>query len=446
VHVEQTRRGERPTWKVAADTVAAIPDLYAEFGYGPLGEWLPPVFFELQVLDVQLWQWIALLVLAAVALPLSWVAVWLIVLLTRPLVRRTRHLGDDWTREVAEQPLRLILAVSIFTGPAYLIGLSIPAQRFFAAVEKATIVIGIAWLIARAIDLGARMLTRQLGANGRAPAVSFVPLGQRALKGLLAGLALLAVLQNFGVNVTGILAGLGIGGLAVALAAQKTVENLFGGVMLFFDQPVRVGDFCRFGSQLGTVEYIGMRSTQVRTLDRTVVSVPNAEFAQMQLENFGKRDRIRFIHTIGLRYETTPDQLRHVLVELKRLLARHPKIDPDPARPRFVSFGAHSLDIEVFAYVLTSDINEYLAIQEDLLLRIMELVAASGTGFAFPSQTIYTAADTGLDGDRTRTAEERVHKWREENALPLPTFPPAELVKIARTLDYPAKGSATAQR
>ena len=162
----------------------------------------------------------------------------------------------------------------------------------------------------------------------------------------------------------------------------------------------------------------------------------------MQLENYTRRDRIWFHHTIGLRYETTPDQLRYVLVELKKLLVAHPKVHPDPARPRFVGFGAYALDIEIFAYIRTGDYNEFLAIQEDLLLRIMDVVAASGSGFAFPSQTIYTGADTGLDAEKTRAAETQVHTWREANALGLPHFRAEQLAALASTLDYPPRGSA----
>ena len=152
----------------------------------------------------------------------------------------------------------------------------------------------------------------------------------------------------------------------MALAAQKTVEHLFGGLTLIADQPVKVGDFCRFGDQVGTVERIGLRSTRVRTLDRTVVSVPNGDFAKLRLENFAERDRIWLRVMLGLRYETTPDQLRHVLVDLHELLYAHPRIDPDPARVRFVGFGAYTLDVEIYAYVRTADYNEFLAVREDL--------------------------------------------------------------------------------
>jgi MscS family membrane protein len=143
--------------------------------------------------------------------------------------------------------------------------------------------------------------------------------GRRTIKVVVALIAVLALFQNFGFNVTGLVAGLGLGGLAVALAAQETVKNFFGGVALIADQPVRVGDFCRFGDKMGTVEDISLWSTRVRTLERTVVSIPNGQFVGLQLENFTRRDRMWLHTTMGLHYETTPDQLRHVLGEIRAL-------------------------------------------------------------------------------------------------------------------------------
>ena len=239
--------------------------------------------------------------------------------------------------------------------------------------------------------------------------------------------------QNLGYEITAVLAGLGVGGLAVALAAQKTLENLFGGVTLIADQPVRVGDFCRFGDRVGTVEEIGLRSTRVRTLDRTVVTIPNGQFAALALENYARRDRIWLRAKLGLRYETTPDQLRFVLVEIRKLLYAHPSVTPDPARIRFVGFGDFSLDLEVFAYVRTTDYDEFLAVREDVYLRIMDVVAGSGTGFAFPSQTAYLAHDTGPDEKKLRAAEDRVRAWRERGELWLPQFPEHAIEELRGT-------------
>ena len=185
-----------------------------------------------------------------------------------------------------------------------------------------------------------------------------------------------------------------------------------------------------------------MRSTRVRTLDRTVVTVPNAEFSSLQLENFTRRDKIWYHPRIGLLCETTPDQLRYVLVEIRKMLYAHPRVDEDPARARFVNFGSSPLDIDIFAYVLATDYGDYLEVAEDLNLRIMDIVKESGTSFASPSTTAYLAKDGGVDAEKTRAAEETVRGWRERGELFLPGFPREKIEELDDTLDYPNRGSA----
>ena len=263
------------------------------------------------------------------------------------------------------------------------------------------------------------------------------------MKILIATFAGGAVLHSFGVNVITVLAGPGVGGITVALAAQKTLENFIGGITLYADQPVRVGEFCRFGGTLGTVEEVGLRSTRVRTLDRTVVTIPNSEFSNQQIENFARRDRVWYHPTIHLRYETTQDQIRYVLVEVHRMLYAHPKVDSASARIRFVGFGHSSLDLEVFSYVTVIDYEEYIEVAEDLNLRIMDIVTAAGSSFALPSQTTYLEEGRGLDLDRARGVEVQVQEWRERGELWLPSFPQEKIAEINYTLDYPVGGSAT---
>ncbi|GIW42576.1 MAG: hypothetical protein KatS3mg076_3153 [Candidatus Binatia bacterium] len=429
-------------WRISSATVAQIPTLYEAFGYGKLGEILPPLFFEFRLAEVQLWQWIALLGLVVLSAVFSWILTVAVFRLLQTIVARSKTEIDDRLLALAASPFRLLVAVALFALGTAPLGLALPVERTLGGLEKALAIVAVTWLLARLVDLLAQAAQDRLTARGQTLALSVLPLGRRVVKVLVVFLALLAALQNFGINVTGVLAGLGIGGLAVALAAQKTVENVFGGLTLILDQPVRVGDFCRFGDRVGTVEDVGLRSTRIRTLDRTVVTIPNADFSGMQLENFARRDRIWYHPKIGLRYETSPDQLRYVLVEIKKMLVAHPKVEKDPARIRFVGFGACSLDLEIFAYIRTNDYNEFLAIQEDLNLRIMDIVAASGTGFAFPSQTAYLATDSGLDVERTERAVRQVREWKARKALALPNLPPEELARLADTLDYPPEGSA----
>jgi MscS family membrane protein len=428
-------------WRFASSTVARIPALYDEFGYGRLGELLPGFFFQEQFLEVQLWQWLGLIALILTAWIGSWIAARAVLALVRPLTLRSRTAIDDRLIEGAIGPLRLGLAAMIFSGSSYALGLSVPAQLVVNGSARTGVVVAVTWFALRAIDLISALVLSRMNESGQRAALQFVPLGRKTVKVAVVVLAALATLQSFGFDVTALIAGLGIGGLAVALALQKTLENLFGGATILADRPVRVGDFCRFGDKVGIVEEIGIRSTRIRTLDRTLVTVPNSEFAGMQLENFAPRDKIWYHPTIGLRYETTPEQLRYVLVEVRKMLYAHPMVDSDGARIRFTSFGAYSLDLEIFSYVKVTDFGEFLEVAEDLNLRVMDIVAAAGTGFAFPSSTTYLAQDEGVDRERASAAEAAVAAWRERGALFLPRFPDREIAELAGTLDYPPAGS-----
>ncbi len=250
--------------------------------------------------------------------------------------------------------------------------------------------------------------------------------------------------NQLGVPLLPLVASLGVGGIAVALAARPTLENLIGGVILYTDRPVRVGDFCSFGDNKGHIERIGVRSTQIRALDRTVITVPNAAFADMQIINWARCDRMLILATIGLRYETKPEQLRYVLAKLREMFLAHPEIDNDTRRIRFLGYGSSSLEVQIRVYALTRDWNEYFAIQEDVMLRVGEIVEQAGTGFAFPSQTLYVRRDDGLDKERSDAAMHQVQSWRSAGQLPFPHMARSHRERLADTLDYPPRGSPDA--
>jgi MscS family membrane protein len=259
----------------------------------------------------------------------------------------------------------------------------------------------------------------------------------------LVGVAIVLALggQAIGLPVLSVLAGLGIGGLAVALAVRPTLENLIGGVILYVDRPVTVGDFCSFGDQMGTVQSVGIRSTKLRALDRTLISVPNAQFADMQIVNWAECDEMLIEETLGLRYETTADQLRYVLAQLRRMLHAHPRINSETVRVRFWGYGASEIKVNVRVYAATREWNDFFAIREDVFFRVLEIVRASGTDFALQSQTLYLGRDPGVDVAKGHKAEETVEAWRRRRALPFPRLRPEELERIDGTLDYPPRGS-----
>lgn len=433
-----------PIWKVAAGTAARIPGLYAEFGHGPVGEFLPPMFVEVRLLEIALWQWIALLCLMPASLLLARILVGWALWLIRGLATRARFPLALRIAQGVAAPTRLLIAVALFHVTRRALSLALAVHPAFATVEEIVAVVAVTWLLLSIVAVGGGSVRDDWQGQHEAK-IAVADLAQRALTLLVALLGFFALLEVLGVHVTALIAGLGVGGIALALAAQKTVEHLFGGASLVADQPVQVGDFCRFGNQIGTVELIGLRSTRVRTLARTIVSIPNGEFASMQIENFAKRDRIWLQTTVRLRYDTTSDQVRHVLVRVRELLCAHPMIHPDPARVRLVDLGPYALELEIFAYVRTRDYNEFLAVREDIYLRIMDIVAESATGFALPSQTIYRGSD-GLDPARARAVEAEVRRWRAEGTLPMPDSPPERLAELRDTLDYPPNGSPAQQR
>jgi MscS family membrane protein len=395
-------------------------------------------------LGEELWAWSELVLVALAAFVAAWLVSWPLLRLARKFAARSDTQADDRLVDNLAMPTRLLIALGLFTFAFRTLGLGV--HTLVAPLSLGFTVVLVTWLVLRVVDFLGVLLLDKLEETGNRAAVAIVPLGRRVAKAFLLAIAGVVLLQNLGFNVTGLIAGLGVGGLAVALAAQKTIANLFGGVSLITDQPVRVGDFCRFADgKVGTVEEIGLRSTRIRTLDRTLVSIPNSDFSEFQLENFAVRDRMRLFAMLGLRYETSPDQLRHVLAGLRKLLAAHPKVTESPARVRFVNFGAHSLDLEVFAYVQATDWDEFLEVREDLFLRMMDVVRESGTGFAFPSQTLYLGRDGGLDEELTEKAEQTVRGWRERNELPFPRFSEEFVAEVDGTLDWPPRGSATAE-
>ena len=298
------------------------------------------------------------------------------------------------------------------------------------------------WLIIALGDVIADAIISSPRIQPRSVDASLITITSRVVSIGIAFWVILEGTDRLGFSLVPLLAGLGVGGLAVALAVRPTIENLIGGFILYMDKPVRVGDRCMFGGQEGFVEEIGLRSTRIRTLKDTLVSVPNAEFSQLQLENISIRKMTLYQTVLGLRYETTAEQLRYVLARLREMFVGHPMVAPRRLRVRFLRFGDYSLDLEIFAYLRTNDFDEYWAMREDINLRIMDIVKEAGTSFAFPSSTSYLTKDTGLDNELSRQAETWVVDWRAKDALPFPDLDDAQRAALEDRLDYPPKGSS----
>ena len=290
-------------------------------------------------------------------------------------------------------PAQLYLALWSFMFFSREAVISLVVRQRFSNLTVIVGLVAILLLIWQLIDVIGIITERRMTRYRNQSAVSAILFLRRALKIALVVVGVIMILDTLGFDVTTGIAALGIGGIALALGTQKTVENFVGSVTLIADQPVRVGDFCKIGEITGTIERIGMRATQVRTNARTVVTIPNGELSSLKIENYAYRERFWFHPIFFLRVDTTPDQIRQLITDLRRVLLTHPRVNSDPARVRFIEVGLNGVKIEVFAYIDTAEMNVFLEIQEELLLQMMDVVTSSGTSFSLPSQTIYFAKD-----------------------------------------------------
>jgi MscS family membrane protein len=437
ITLERVQRGTDPhVWLFSSETLRHLPEVHRDLEYDRVEHYIPKYLKDTRLFNYPLWRWIAI----ALLFLLAWFITWVIILGHRLVYRQ-------FTRSKKKQDVKRfkgpigVLALALSSYIASLLSHFLLTRLFFIRVSETLVIIGITWLCLFFVDPISDRILRRKDITQSSGKIAIARLLNKTIKALIIIAGATFLFYMAGLNLTAVLTGLGVGGIAVAFAAQKTLENLFGGVMIISDQPIRVGDFCKAGEFQGTVEDIGLRSTRLRTLNRTVVSVPNGQLATMSLENFTLRDKILFHHKIQLRYETSADQLRYVIAEIRRTLYEHPKVETATARVRFVGFRDSALELEVFGYVMETEYTDFLAIQEDLLLRIMDVVEKSGTAFAFPSQTTYFARDVGLNTEKSKDAIEKVSAWREQGELPFPDFMPEDISKFENKLEYPEPGS-----
>ena len=432
VLLQRVPRGDGiPIWKFSARTVANIPALYSSHGYGPFGEELAQRFPSAPFLGLELWQWIYLLLIASAAMAISFPILRLVSWLIR---RRDFPLAEVIARFV-NGPLHLVLVVLIARSNIDIIHPSLEARSLFEGRTLLTVVT--VWAIIRLANLLRDYWSFRLRQLDREHATALLRHTITTFNIVVVIVAVLVWLDNVGFSVITILAGLGIGGLAIALATQKTIEQFIGAVTLYLSAPVRVGDFCRFGDKIGTVEEIGLRATKVRTLEQTLIAIPNDSFAGMQLENFAGRRRFRFAPRIRLRVDTSADQIRFIVLELQKLLHAHPKVVETPLRVRFVGFGVDSLDIDVHSYIDTSEFDEYLAVAEDLNLRIMDILHAAGAEITLPARIEYQDDIRKPDSAARQKVEQRVAEWKDKGTLGQ-DLTAEQIAEIRNTIPYPA--------
>jgi len=364
-------------WKLSNRSVALIPELYDEYSY-PAGVetirgWFPE---DASFLGLEVFKIFILVVLAL----LCWPVFHLIgVLLTR-LFSSPENPTYPLLRKVMTRPIVAVAILLVGEVALERLGVSAVAEEVMKAQTLNTIVL--IWALWSIINLVKKHKQEKLTKLGRPGAARLMQPMTTFAKLLILLLGSLFWLSNMGVNISTVLAGLGVGGM--------------GALTLFTQAPIRVGDLCVYGTIKGHVEDIGLRSTLIRTLSNTLVHIPNARIAIMEIENLSAREKIRYWPTLRLRYDTTAEQLRTVLSNIVAMLEQHERVHDDPIRVRFAEFDEDAILIKIHSFMKTTVFAESLEIGEDLNFRVMEIVQDSGAKFALPGKSIYCGPSTGL--------------------------------------------------
>ncbi|NPA17250.1 mechanosensitive ion channel family protein [Persephonella sp.] len=339
------------------------------------------------VLGTPLYKWAIALIIFLLFLFFRKIFSAVIVNSIRVVVSRTKTTVDDKVLKVIESPLRFLFIV-IGLWIVFDI-LNIQADIVQHTVRSLFIIL-VFWIFYNGVNVFTEdvyKFTQKFGKDLAREVGSFLI---KATKSFIIILAALAVLQEWGINVTALIASLGIGGLAIALAAKDTAANLFGGLTILADKSLKIGEWVKVGSVEGIVEDLGMRTTKIRTFEKSLVTVPNQYIANNPIENFSRRDVRRIKMTIGIVYDTPSDTVRKIVKDIKDMLLNHPGIAKDQTLLVFFDkFSDSSLDIFIYTFTNTANWEEYMAIKEDVNLKIMEIVEKNGSSFAYPSQSIY---------------------------------------------------------
>lgn len=384
-----------PIWLFSRTTLEAIPEIYEETHQVSIEDVFPAALVNNYLLGVPAYEWLFVFV----GLPLVYFATGLLNRLLVPIVgwafRRFLRQVSQTPKQVLPHPIRLLIVAGCIRWLLSAVGLSLIARQFWSTLATLISICASVWLLIFVNRRSERYVRFRSHNRNSSGAASVQRLLRRSIDLILVFAGFLVVLRHFGISPTAALAGLGVGGIAIALAAQKTLENVVGGISLILDEAVRVGDVLKVGEITGTVDDIGLRSIRIRTLDRTMLVIPNGQLANMNLEIISCRDKFWFHPIIAVRYETTPAQISLMTESVRNLLITSPYIDRDTVRVRFLQMASFSLNIEVFAYVFAIDWNQFLRMQEELLHGIMAIAQQAGVQFAFPSQTTYLVTDPG---------------------------------------------------
>jgi len=384
-------------WLISWQTLEQVPEVYDSLRFPQVEKQLPRVLVKTRALEMPLWQWIVIVLSAPLALGIGWLLA-LLAWSFRQRIRRVRGLAllpASGRRRFG--PGTLLIATIVHYNFVHLIGTSLLYRLYYQRFILVLLGIALYWAVTRITYWISCIIWNDLTERNLIAQRSLISLARRALDvGIFFAIGL-SVLAKLEVNVSAALAGLGIGGLAIGFGAQKTFENLLGGISILTDKAIVVGDPCKIGDQRGMVEDIGLRSTKLRTEERTLVSIPNGTVATATLENFRWRDKILCRQSVRLRYDLSADHLRFVLEQLREVLAHHPRVDQETGRVRVLKLGEYAIEVEIYAYILVPTYAEYLGVQEELILQVMDTLERTGAAVALSSHSMVISGDQWVD-------------------------------------------------
>jgi MscS family membrane protein len=403
----------RKLWYFSRASLEHVPEIYDSLTFPELEKKIPETLVTHRLLSMPLWQWVAILLFIPIALVLGRLITLVCVFLLNRW-RKTRGKSELIPlRFFAMDPITLTLAILFHYAFVSYIGTSLIYRLYYRHIVWIFLAISFYWIVTRMTRAIAYRVGLSLTSRGRLAERSIVSLIRRFTEVTVFLLVGLLILRNLGVDVTTALAGVGIGGLALGLGAQKTFENMFGGISILFDKVIQIGDNCRVNNQTGVVEDIGLRSTRLRTPERTLLAIPNGTMATATLENLRFRDKFLCQQTIRLRYDLSPDHVRYVLGRIQDLLKEDPKVEDSTARVRFIRFADYALEVEIYCYILEPDFAAYLATQEQLFFKIMDEIEKAGAVVALPTQTTFVTQDSWIDPKKAKAAQAAVEKARD---------------------------------
>ena len=378
-------------WLFSESTIEQIPVLYRATFSSTLEAFidrLPPVA-RTEWMGLYVWQVIGLFVWILLALVIGNLFERILTQYLTGWTKKTRIEWDDLLLESVQKPLGLVMLISFLLLSYTNLQFGVSINLYLSKILSISLSIAIFWVIYNLIDVFAEYLTYVTGRTENSLDDQLVPLVRKTLRVFIVVLGVIVILQNNGYNVASLIAGLGIGGLAVALAAKDTLANFFGSITIFVDRPFRMGDWIKTSAAEGTVEEVGFRSTRIRTFYNSVVSVPNSSLANSEIDNLGMREFRRLKTILNLTYDTSPEQMEAFVEGIKAIVKANPNFRQDYYEIHFHAFGAHSLDVLVYVFFSVPDWSTELQKRHNFLLEILRLAKALKVEFAFPTQTLH---------------------------------------------------------